>query len=230
MQLARKSTADKANSAGRRNTLWLLKWEEELGSLIHGYSASEDALKIQRLVLMITVCHERDTLSTIQSGFTAISYNEQSNAKYTEDYCMEDVYHLGIKALIRGEDGKFLLLKVNPAKLKGKNTTYWDLPGGRVQKGDTVTSTLEREVEEETGIASITNIEQVGMVLSNIRIPVDDDSVGLILGVFACSIPDDSQISISDEHTDFGWFTATETASMLAVKYPREFCATIAKL
>ena len=46
----------------------------------------------------------------------------------------EDAYHLGVKALVRDADGKILLLKVNPAELKGaKNSNYWDLPGGRVQ-------------------------------------------------------------------------------------------------
>lgn len=143
---------------------------------------------------------------------------------------MEDVYHLGIKALIRGEDDKLLLLKVNPATLKGDNPDYWDLPGGRVQRGSDVFKTLEREVEEETGITGITNVEQVGMVLSNIRIPVEEGSVGLILGIFACNIPEDSQIVLSDEHTDFGWFTAVEAASMLTFKYPQAFCETVAKL
>lgn len=125
---------------------------------------------------------------------------------------------------------KFLLLKVNPASLKGSQTDYWDLPGGRVQKGDDVPDTLRREVEEEIGVTSISNVTQVGMVLSNIRIPIGDESVGLILGFFACSIPESNDIILSSEHIDFGWFSAVEAARMLAIKYPQDFCETIAKL
>lgn len=47
----------------------------------------------------------------------------------------EDIFHLGIKALIRNNDGKILLLQVNPQKLRGKQTDYWDLPGGPGPKG-----------------------------------------------------------------------------------------------
>lgn len=57
---------------------------------------------------------------------------------------MEDIFHLGIKALLRNEEGRVLLLKVNPKKLRGEQRDYWDLPGGRIQKGDSVLDTLRR--------------------------------------------------------------------------------------
>jgi 8-oxo-dGTP pyrophosphatase MutT (NUDIX family) len=87
----------------------------------------------------------------------------------------EDIFHLGIKALIRNNTGKVLLLQVNPASLRNETTAYWDLPGGRIQQGQTVQETLEREVIEETGITDIQSTKNIGMVLSNIRIPVDED-------------------------------------------------------
>ena len=59
---------------------------------------------------------------------------------------MEDSYHLGVKALIRNERGEILLLKVNVAKLRNATIAYWDIPGGRVQRGDTVETTLHREI------------------------------------------------------------------------------------
>jgi hypothetical protein len=48
----------------------------------------------------------------------------------------EDVFHLGIKVLIRNKAGEVLLMQVNPAKLNGERKDYWDLSGRRVQKGD----------------------------------------------------------------------------------------------
>ncbi len=143
----------------------------------------------------------------------------------------EDVFHLGIKALIRNQQGKVLLMQVNPAKLHGERREYWDLPGGRIQKGDSVEDTLRREVVEETGLAEIANIQPVSMVLSNIRIPMgNNESVGLILSVYACTIPDDATITLSDEHIAYDWFTPDKAAELLRVKYPDGFCNAIGEL
>ena len=143
----------------------------------------------------------------------------------------EDLYHLGIKALIRNAAGKILLLQVNPEKLHGGRADYWDLPGGRVQKGQSVTDTLQREVLEETGVQDISSIQPVGMVLANIRIPLtEQDTVGLILSVYSCAVPEDSVIAISDEHIAYDWFAPAKAAELLAVKYPQEFCELIGKL
>lgn len=142
----------------------------------------------------------------------------------------EDSFHLGIKALIRNSDGEVLLLQVNPAKLNGDRRNYWDLPGGRIQKGHTVLDTLRREVEEETSVSDIRDCKPVGMVLSNIRIPTGDGSVGLILSIYSCTIPSDATVTISDEHIAAQWFSPPEAAKLLAVKYPDDFCQLIAEL
>lgn len=142
---------------------------------------------------------------------------------------MEELYHLGIKGLIRDRKGKILLLKVNPAKLHGK-ADYWDLPGGRVQKGDSIEETFRREITEEISIDEITDVKPLAMVMSNIRIPVGDDSVGLILGIYQCKVLDGSDIRISDEHIAYDWFEPRKAAKLLKVKYPEDFCEVIASL
>lgn len=144
---------------------------------------------------------------------------------------MEDKFHLGIKALIRNSDGQILLLKVNKEKLKGfQDEAYWDIPGGRIQIDQAVEETLKREVEEEIGVKEITNIKPFSMVLSKIRIPQGDDSVGLILGAYICEIPENSEIKLSEEHVEAKWFTSEETAKLLEVKYPVEFTEKIKEL
>lgn len=144
---------------------------------------------------------------------------------------MEDKFHLGIKAIIRNYAGKILLLKVNKEKLKkftGK--AYWDIPGGRIQKNATVEDTLKREIEEELEVSEITNITPFLMVLSKIRIPQNEDSVGLILGAYICSIPENSQIKLSDEHIESGWFSPNKASELLTIKYPKEFTDKIKEL
>jgi len=145
---------------------------------------------------------------------------------------MEDKFHLGIKAIIRNSEGKILLLKTNLKKLKGyAGEPYWDIPGGRIHKSSSVKETLRREVEEETGITSIQDFSPFTMVLSNnIRIPVGDKTVGLILSSYVCNVGNVSQIKLSDEHTEFGWFTPQEAEKLLAVKYPQEFVDKISEL
>lgn len=144
---------------------------------------------------------------------------------------MEDKFHLGIKALIRNSAGEILLLKVNKEKLKGfTGEAYWDIPGGRIQKDSTIEETLKREVEEEIGVKEITNIKPFLMVLSKIRIPQGDDSVGLILGAYTCEIPENSEIKLSEEHVEAKWFVPIEASKLLEVKYPIEFTEKIKEL
>lgn len=143
----------------------------------------------------------------------------------------EDTFHLGVKALIRDRQGKILLLQVNPQKLRGDQLAYWDLPGGRLQKGDSVKDTLLREIEEETGITTVSEITPLTVVLSNIRIPLENnDSVGLILSVYTCTVPQDASITLSDEHGAYRWVIAKDAADLLGVKYPADFCAAITAL
>ena len=142
----------------------------------------------------------------------------------------EDLFHLGIKALIQNQEGKILLLKVNLKQLSGQAEAYWDIPGGRIQKGDTVEQTLRREVEEETGIKSIQNPKQLAMVLSNIRIPIGSEDVGLVLAIFTCAIKPDASIELSEEHTHMEWFSPKEAAEFLKIKYPPEFTSLVKNL
>ncbi len=135
---------------------------------------------------------------------------------------MEDLFHLGIKALIMNKEGKILLLRVNPEELHGGKRDYWDIPGGRLQKDENIVDTLYREVLEETGISRLLNISHLVIVVSNIRIPVENDTVGLILSIYKCDIQEPVQIKLSKEHIEFKWFTPLEAAELLSVKYPSE--------
>ncbi len=136
----------------------------------------------------------------------------------------EDVFHLGIKAIIRNSRGEVLLLKTNPAELRGDNgESYWDIPGGRIHKGTSIEEALKREVEEETGIATIKEFKPFSMVLSNIRIPTNDGSVGLILSSYLCEVENVENIKLSNEHIEYKWFSPQEAAKLLEFKYPREF-------
>lgn len=143
----------------------------------------------------------------------------------------EDLFHLGVKAIIRNEEGKILLLKVNPKELRGNQFgVYWDIPGGRIHKGESPEETLKRELKEETGIDSITSFAPFLMVLSSMRVPVGDATVGLILAVYLCEIGKEIKVILSHEHTEANWFSTKEASEFLKVKYPKELTEKIRKL
>jgi len=141
----------------------------------------------------------------------------------------EELYHLGVKALIRRDDGAVLLLRVDPQKMGGGE--HWDLPGGRVGKGSTVEETLRREVLEETGVSDLTIGKNIGMMFSTWRIKEDGGEFGLILSVYECTIPRGTTITLGNMHVGYDWFPPAKAARQyIASKYPPEFCELIATL
>lgn len=140
--------------------------------------------------------------------------------------CTIDAFHIGVKALIFNAEGKVLLLeRDHPIK-----QLYWDLPGGRLHKGESLMDTLVREVKEETGLEGISEFHPFTMVLTDIRIPNYDDSVGLIFSIFRCNLSIHFQPILSSEHINFGWFTPFEASQKLKVQYPIEFIENLARL
>lgn len=61
---------------------------------------------------------------------------------------------VGVKAAIRHE-GKILLLRESSAYRDGAEAGKWDLPGGRIESGETLDEALSREVKEEAGLSVI---------------------------------------------------------------------------
>ncbi len=111
-----------------------------------------------------------------------------------------------VKALIE-KDGKFLAIAQDV-----KGTILWDLPGGKVEHGESPFDTLEREVKEETGL-SISIGETIG-IWWFFRI-VDKDQV--VCTTFRCA-PESGTLDIGSNPSEerireWRWVTKEEFLS-----------------
>jgi 8-oxo-dGTP diphosphatase len=141
----------------------------------------------------------------------------------------EDCFHLSAKALIHNEEGKLLLLQKNMRESHTIKGPLWDLPGGRIHKNETLEDALKREIDEETGL-QIVQIISLGMVLANIRLPIQTGDVGLILAIYLCSSPYNSSVQLSSEYIHFDWVEPTIAAELLSANHPFELTEKIATL
>lgn len=61
------------------------------------------------------------------------------------------VLQVGVKALLKNTEGKYLLLKRSLKKYPDI-TGRWDIPGGRIEPGTPLIENLKREIKEETSL------------------------------------------------------------------------------
>lgn len=64
---------------------------------------------------------------------------------------MDRQLQVGVKALLKNKEGKYLIIRRNPAKYP-EAPNRWDIVGGRINPGLTLFENLKREVKEETNL------------------------------------------------------------------------------
>ena len=83
----------------------------------------------------------------------------------------------------------------------------WELPGGKLEYGETATESLERAVREETGLV-ITDADPVETAVRKLKKNKKRGTFGV---VYRCAFEGET-VELSDEHVDFAWRTRTEIA------------------
>ncbi|MBU0648485.1 NUDIX hydrolase [Patescibacteria group bacterium] len=118
---------------------------------------------------------------------------------------MNKTVQAAVKAIVQKED-KFLVIKQEFG-----NQTYWDLPGGRVDHGESPYDTLIREVKEETAL-DITIDKPLGMFWF-----FRFDNIQIVATTFLCTPQTDSvdlaQNPAVEDITEFIWVTRDEFLS-----------------
>lgn len=113
---------------------------------------------------------------------------------------------VGVKILLKNKEGKYLLVRRSAIKYPEVGAK-WDIVGGRIDPGTTLIENLKREVKEETGLLigteptiikaqDILRIENLHVV----RLTYIGEATG--------------EVTLSDEHDEYGWFTLKEMRSL----------------
>jgi 8-oxo-dGTP diphosphatase len=101
-------------------------------------------------------------------------------------------------AIVR--DGRLLAQRrATPAELAGR----WELPGGRVERGESESAALRRECREELG-ALITVLDRLG---GDVPLP---GSSGSVLRIYAATVSNGSPEPRAVEHAGLRWVSGAE--------------------
>lgn len=109
-------------------------------------------------------------------------------------------------------NGKYLLLKIRSKS--AHDAGRWEIPGGKVKKCEYFDNALKREYLEETGLEvdvdSLLNVVRKDYTACKTNEEVK--SIQLIMKV-TC---DNDEVTISEEHDDYGWFSWNEVEDMIS--------------
>ena len=112
---------------------------------------------------------------------------------------------VGVKALLRNLEGKFLLLERNMEKYPDvAHNQRWDIVGGRIEPGTLLLENLERELFEETGLKLHGKPKVVAAqdILTTggrhiVRITYVSETLG-------------GEVKLDEDHQDYKWLTIEE--------------------
>lgn len=126
---------------------------------------------------------------------------------------MEEDQKIGFGLVLRAiavKDDKLLLLQ-RPSKSSHDNGR-WELPGGKIKKGEFFDEGLKREVMEETGL----DLKILGFfeAVEDSFTACKNHEVIKSVNVGMHSILQDGEIKLSREHRAFEWFTKDEVISL----------------
>lgn len=134
----------------------------------------------------------------------------------------EQLFQIGVKALVRNSAGEILL-----TGHQSPDGTSWryDLPGGRMDVGETFTDTLQRELREELGLYNFEQGDLIGITQARTSILVGDVHIPLVLVVYGVGIDPNAKLKAGGGEAVFEWLPPPQAYKLMASKYPQSFLA-----
>ena len=91
------------------------------------------------------------------------------------------------------------------ASMAGMGQEYWDIPGGRLDKGEHSEPAFRREIKEELGLD---NFKILGVVDYDIWYTTNNNTP--VCAVTSLISNEKDEITLSDEHLDYKWIMESE--------------------
>jgi len=113
-------------------------------------------------------------------------------------------YIISVYALVRNEKGEYLLLR--RSENSRTNPGKWDLPGGKVDRGETLKEAVAREVWEETGISI-----NPGGIAGEVTFELPAKKVIAIVYDGGFNVTD---VHLSYEHEEYTWLPLEKIVEM----------------
>ncbi len=134
---------------------------------------------------------------------------------YGERLGRQGKLRLGCSAAIFDENRRVLLTK-------REDNGQWCLPGGAVEPGESVAEACEREVFEETGLrVRVKRLVGVYSHPDQLSVYKDGNKAHIVALHFEAEVVG-GELGLSNETTDFGYFTVDDTEGMEMLGRHRE--------
>jgi molecular chaperone GrpE len=117
-----------------------------------------------------------------------------------------------VKIVVLNSNHKILLLKRSKESL---NAEKWDLPGGWIDKGETIEEAIKREAIEETGLSV-----EVGPIINAVEFPKEHEAFASEKrGLRYIALTTGTEVKLNEEeHSEFKWVSFDEALEMLEDK------------
>ncbi len=130
-----------------------------------------------------------------------VLYGIQYKFLYRERRYMERHFFFSTKALIIKDNKYLAMYKI----IDGKK--WWDLPGGRMEFGETPEETFAREIKEELGV----EVRPIRLIDTWNYMPKENFQT---VGIIYLSEIISGEITISDEHDGFEWMSIEDIGTV----------------
>lgn len=112
-----------------------------------------------------------------------------------------------VKIIIQDQEGKYLLVR-RADKEKIEHWGNWECPGGKLEEGESFEDAAIRETKEE-----------VNLDIKLVKVVKELDKNGEVMAVVFLGKPATTEVTLSEEHSDHGWFTHKELKTLEPITY-----------
>lgn len=125
------------------------------------------------------------------------------------------VHIISVGGLIENDEGKILML-LSPDR-------GWEIPGGQVEEGESLTDALKREIKEETGIDI--EVGNLKTVYSNVTKRAQTDgisSIGSIVSFGFTGKAISGELTTSEESLEVTWVDRDKVLDLIGKDFMRD--------